>query len=218
VPALIAGATVPQLEPVGDLPRTEVKALSEHELDARIAALGPGMCMRGFFFNALLLAVMRSLGPAADPKVRRAAVDPRQYVDALEYDTADFLRVLWRAVNLLAPKRRSVDDAFEHLGHFAMEALFDSALGAALKATRSPRPEQVFASLLELLAPMIAPGTRSVSSSGRSKAVLLFKGEVLPIPFYVGLFRALCEAFFALRLKASWERLGGERFELTLSW
>lgn len=72
----------------------QVRVLDPKELVARIASTLPTPHMRGMFFNALVDAVLCSVGPAAEPKVRQAALEPRAYVDSLTDPTAEFLRML----------------------------------------------------------------------------------------------------------------------------
>jgi uncharacterized protein (TIGR02265 family) len=192
--------------------------LDAKELEARIAGTAPGDAMQGMFFNALIAAVLRLVGPAAEPQLRRAAKEQKSYVDSLAYPTPEFLRMLWKAVELLAPKRKSVDDAFEQLGHYTMDALLKSPFGKSLEGLKPGGPKALFKPLLATVNPMIAPGHRLVSESGAATAKLVFKEEVLPIQLYIGLFRSLLAGLFKLELAAKWEKTAAERIELELSW
>ncbi len=194
------------------------RVLDVKELESRIASTTPDDHMRGMFFNALVAAVLRSVGPRGEPQVRKAAKQPRAYVDSLTYPTAEFLRMLWKAVELLAPKLQSVDDAFEQLGLYTMDALLNSPFGKSLEALKSNVPQNLFKPLLAILNPMISPGSRLVSESGARIAKLVFKEEVLPLQVYVGLLRGLFEGFFGRALSAKWEKTAAERVELTLTW
>jgi serine/threonine-protein kinase len=192
--------------------------LDARELEARIAGTSPSDTVRGMFFNALITAVLRLVGASAEPQLRKAAREPKAYVDSLAYPTPEFLRMLWKAVELLAPKRMSIDDAFEQLGHYTMDALLKSPFGKSLEGLKAGGPRALFKPLLATLNPMISPGHRLVSESDDFSASLVFKEEVLPIQVYVGLFRSLCQAFFHVELTASWEKTAAERVELELSW
>ena len=209
-------------EPPPPAPGKKVRAgsqvLDQQELEARIAGTQPGDTLRGMFFNALVAAVLRSVGPAAEPKVRKAAEQPRAYVDSLTYPTTEFLRMLWKSVELLAPKVNSVDDAFERLGHYTMDALLKSPFGKSLESLKPAGPKALFKPLLATLNPMIAPGSRLVAEASDISARLVFKEEVLPIQLYVGLLKSLFDAFFDTDLFATWEKTAAERIELTLAW
>jgi uncharacterized protein (TIGR02265 family) len=192
--------------------------LDARELELRIASTAPSDTMRGMFFNALIAAVLRLVGAAAEPQLRRAAKEPKAYVDSLSYPTHEFLRLLWKAVELLAPKRKSVEDAFEQLGHSTMDALLRSPFGKSLETLKAGGVQAFFRPLLDTLNPMIAPGHRLVSEASPERVKLVFKGEVLPIQLYVGLFRSLAGSLFHVELNASWEKMAAERIELELSW
>ena len=196
----------------------KTKVLDGKELDLRISSTKHGDSMHGMFFNALIAAVLRSVGAAAEPRVRRAASEPKQYVDALTYPTPEFLRMLWKAVELLTPKCKSVDDAFEQLGRYTMDALLKSAFGKSLEALKGSGPASLFKPLLATLNPMIAPGHRLVAESDEHHVVIAFKEEVLPIQLYTGLFRSLCATLYRNLVEAKWEKQGPERIELTLRW
>ncbi len=196
----------------------QTRVLDQKELEARISSTQAGDHLRGMFFNALISAVLRSIGAAAEPKVRKAAKEPRAYVDSLTYPTAEFLRLLWKSVELLAPKLQSVDEAFEQLGFYLMDALLKSPFGKSLETHKGASPKTLFKPLLATLNPMITPGHRLVSEAGEVSAKLVFKEEVLPLQLYVGLVRSLFNAFYGKDLFATWEKTAAERVELTLAW
>ncbi len=197
------------------LPRSRV--LDTAELEQRIASAGTGV-LRGLFCNALLSAVMKLAGPVADQKVRRAAAEPKPYVDQLSYPTSEFLRLLWKAVEQVLPKARNVDEAFELLGAAMMDGLVRSPFGKALEGQKERFPDAILKPLLATLNPMIAPGQRLVSSVATGKAVLVFKDEVLPIQLYIGLLRSLVQAFYRLPIEARWEKPSAQRIELSITW
>ncbi len=208
----------PQVKAPEKIRANQTRVLDVRELEARISSTQDSDHLRGLFFNALVAAVLRSVGPAAEPKVRKAALEPRAYVDSLTYPTAEFLRLLWKSVELLAPKLQSVDEAFEQLGFYTMDALLNSPFGRSLESLKGSGPRSLFKPLLATLNPMIAPGHRLVSDAGEHSARLVFKEEVLPLQLYVGLLRSLFQALFDKALFATWEKTAAERVELTLTW
>jgi serine/threonine-protein kinase len=209
----------PVLKPALENPRLpRSRVLDVDELRHRIASAGPSAETRGLFFNALCAAGMELIGPIADSKIRKAAAEPKPYVDQLAYPTSEFLRMLWKAVELLIPKARNVDDAFELLGAEMMRALARSPFGKALENQKDVEPESVLRPLMATLNTMIAPGHRLVSSTESTKATLVFKEEVLPIQLYIGLVRAVIQLFYRLPIEARWETPTSERIELLVSW
>ncbi len=188
------------------------------ELDMKLASAGHDDTIRGIFFNAVLNGVERFAGPIAEPPVRAAAQDPRQYNDAYSYPTADFLRVLWKAAEVIAPMCTSVDQAFYELGAACMDALARSAVGRSLEHFSSGDAQWLLSPLLAALQPMILPGERSVESAGAHAACVVFKDDLLPPPFYAGF---LAHAFARLRnvvARASFERRGNGAFAVRLEW
>ncbi len=216
--------SAPQLADPKALKRSKV--LDHEELEARVAATQPTDTVHGVLFNALISAVLRSLGAAAEPKVRRAGGGAEKvWVDSLAYPTGDFLRMLWRAVELLAPARRSVDEAFEHLGEYSMDAVLKSPFGRKLESFKSVTPATVFKPLIQTLNPMIAPGQRvvtaveepSVGSDHGGSVTIVFKEEVLPIQLYIGLFSSLVRDFSGRKTNATWDKVAAERVEVVLT-
>ncbi|MCA3015872.1 MAG: DUF2378 family protein [Myxococcaceae bacterium] len=209
----------PRLKPALENPRLpRSRVLDVGELERRIASAGGAAQLRGLFFNALLAAVMRLSGPVAEQKVRRAASEPRPWVDQLSYPTTEFLRLLWKAVEQVAPRARDVDDAFERLGAAVMDALLRTPFGKALEGPQALGPETLLKPLVATLNPMIQPGQRLVSSVEPGRALLVFKEEVLPIQVYVGLLRSLIGTRYQLPLEVRWDMPSTQRIELQLSW
>jgi eukaryotic-like serine/threonine-protein kinase len=197
------------------LPRSRV--LDSSELEQRIASAGTG-ALRGLFCNSLLSAVMKLVGPLADQRVRKAAAEPKPYVDQLSYPTTEFLRMLWKAVELVLPKARNVDEAFEFIGASMMDGLLRSPFGKALESQKERFPEAIVKPLVATLNPMIVPGQRMVSGVATGRAILVFKDEVLPIQLYIGMLRSLVHEFYGLPIEARWEKPSAQRIELTIVW
>jgi eukaryotic-like serine/threonine-protein kinase len=193
-------------------------AALEQELEVRIAGVGPRDVTRGMFFSALFSAVKHSLGPLAELEVRRVVKDFKRCVDSLDYPTSSFLTALWKAVELMSPQHRSMDEAFEEVGAAMMDALLASTFGSGLFALKSLSPESLYQPLLETLGPMMTPGIRRVASAGPKSVRLVFKEEVLPIQLFAGLFRSLTHRLHGILPDWKWEKTAAERFELTLSW
>jgi uncharacterized protein (TIGR02265 family) len=209
----------PRLKPALENPKLpRSKVLDVSELEQRIASAGPGSELRGLFFNGLSAAVMKLSGPVAEQKVRKAAVDPKPFVDQLSYPTSEFLRMLWKAVEQVAPRARDVDDAFERLGSAVMDALLRSPFGKALEGQKERGPEALLKPLIATLNPMIAPGQRLVSKVEAGAALLVFKEEVLPIQIYIGLLRSVVGAFYRLPIEVRWETPSTQRIELHVTW
>ncbi|MBX7101183.1 MAG: TIGR02265 family protein [Myxococcaceae bacterium] len=195
-----------------------VQSASQSELELRIQACSSDDLVNGFFLNALLGLGLRLAGAGADTTLKQATSEPKAYVDALMYPTTELLRMLWRAVELLTPKTGSVEGAFEDMGVWAMDGLVRSPLGRPLEQLDSRSPHQVLKALTSTLKPMLRPGERVLGPVTDRSAMVILKGEVLPIQFHAGLFRAALQRLCGLEPKARWEKTAADRVEMTLGW
>jgi eukaryotic-like serine/threonine-protein kinase len=201
-------------------PPTRVEAaLDPEELVARLASCSATDPVYGLFFNAVEAAVLKSAGVMARMKVREAAEAPKDWVDALMYPTRDFLRVLWRAIEVLVPRIGGIDSAFALIGKEAFAQLLVSP-GAPVLSTLplAPAPPLVLRPLISLIQPMIHPGARRVGECTASTAQVIFKGEVLPLQLYSSLLRAAFTHYQGTQPQLSWEKTTPERVEFNLSW
>jgi serine/threonine-protein kinase len=209
-------SALPVVEPARPRTRRE-RGPGDDELERRIGVAQSGLA-RGLFFNAVLNAVLRGAGAAAEAKVRRAALEPRPWIDALEYPTAELLRLLGRAADLLAKVRGSAELALAELGTAMAQALLRTPVGRVLEARRSGGPVPVVQALLEALASLLAPGTRSLHLSEGQTMTLVMSGDALPPLLLAALVREVGRAVLGVELEVRRLKESGERIELTLGW
>ena len=193
-------------------------ALDLRELEARIAGTTPEDQVRGLFFNAVYGEVLVSLGAKVEPGLKAALHQPREWVDQLGYPTAEFLRLLWKSVELLAPKAGGASEAFLLLGERCLEAMVKSPLGAPLEALPAGNVQDLLKPILKSLEPMLAPGRRLVSESTARSATIVFKEDVLPVQLYEGFLGAAVQRKKGIRPKGAWEKTAADRVELELTW
>ena len=193
-------------------------ALDPRELEQRIGGTTPEDHVRGLFFNAVYGAVLRALGAKAEPALKAALHQPREWVEQLGYPTAEFLRLLWKAVELLAQHAGGAAEAFAMLGEACLEAMVKSPLGAPLESLPEGNVQDLLKPILKSLEPMLAPGRRLVSESTARSATIVFKEDVLPVQLYEGFLGAALERKKGVRPKTSWEKTAADRVELKLTW
>jgi uncharacterized protein (TIGR02265 family) len=199
--------------------KREGPSLDMKELELRISGTQPSDELRGLFFAAVESVVLRTVGPLGEPALKEALENPKAWVDQLNYPTSEFLRMLWKAVELLAPQLGGVEETFTSLGHSCMQALVRSPLGRPLEQLSGDGGAQSLAApLVATLQPMISPGDRKVVKSTESTALVVFKEEVLPIQFYTGMLTAAFEKLRGVHIACKWEKTAASRIEMTLSW
>ena len=145
--------------PKGAAPREAGEALLDpQQLVARISNCSASDQTYGLFFNAVEVAVLKKAGAAPRRQVRKAAEAPKEWVDSIKYPAREFLRVLWRGLEVLAPRCGGIDSAFALIGNETLGALLASPLAAALLALPPrPSPKALLKPLIALIAPMIQP-------------------------------------------------------------
>jgi uncharacterized protein (TIGR02265 family) len=194
-------------------------SLDYKELELRISGTQPTDELRGLFFAAVESVVLRTVGPMGEPQLKEAVLQPKAWVDSLTYPTAEFLRLLWKAVELLAPHAGGVEETFALLGNACMQALVRSPLGRPLeKLAGTGEAHSLATPLVATLQPMISPGERKVIASTQSSATVVFKEEVLPIQFYTGMLTAAFEKLRGVHIACKFEKTAASRIEMTISW
>jgi eukaryotic-like serine/threonine-protein kinase len=214
------GQPVPPPPPAPSKPPPPKKntALDPRELEARINGTTPEDHVRGLFFNAVYGAVLRTHGAKVEPALKAALHQPREWVEQLGYPTAEFLRLLWKSVELMAQHAGGASEAFFLLGEACLEAMVRSPLGAPLEALPASNVQDLLKPILKSLEPMLAPGRRLVSESTARSATIVFKEDVLPVQLYEGFLGAALERKKGIRPKGSFEKTAADRVELKLTW
>jgi uncharacterized protein (TIGR02265 family) len=200
-------------------PRKEQGSLDPAQLEERLRSCAAGDQIYGTFLNAVEAGVLKHAGARASAEVRKAAEAPRAWVDSLRYPTREFLRLLWRGVELLATRCGGIDPAFVVLGEQAFTLLLNSPLGAPLLSLPpNATPDLVLRPLVQLIQPMIQPGARMVTECTKDHALVVFKGEVLPLQLYAAVMQAAFLHFGGKVPQMGWEKTLPERFEFRLRW
>lgn len=154
----------------------------------------------------------------ATDQLRAAMLEPRQFVDALTYPTPEFLRMLWKALELLAAHSGGVDAAFQDMGVWAMDGLLRSPLGKPIEQLKGQTPHALMKAMMATLKPMLTPGDRVVGPFTANGGMLIYKGEVLPVQFHAGLATAALHRLAGISIQTAWEKTAADRVEMKLSW
>jgi len=221
-PMQLQPETEPTLSTSGEGQAVEQRAtnvtVNLNELKLRISSCSEGDTVTGFFFNAIFGHTMRVVGPTATEKLRSSMLEARSFVDALTYPTPEFLRLMWKAVELLAANSGGVDPAFQDMGTWAMDGLLRSPLGKPIESLKDQTPHALMKAMMATLKPMLSPGDRVVGPFTGNSGMLIYKGEVLPVQFHAGLATAALQRLTGISIRTSWEKTAADRVEMKLSW
>jgi uncharacterized protein (TIGR02265 family) len=186
------------------------KAVVVADLDARLSATDPSDTSSGLFFNALLKKVSEKVGDNAPAEVKNAAINrTREYKNESVYPTTDFLRVLWKSAELLAPKVKTANTAFFELGAACMQSLLNTPENSALqKALTRKDAERLVPALLSVLEKALQPGERRLESLTTKGATLVHRRDLLPPAFNAGLHSQALSSVLKKTVKVEFDRKG----------
>jgi uncharacterized protein (TIGR02265 family) len=189
------------------------------ELEKRLALAGSRDTVRGLFFNSVFTAIQKLASKDAEMVVRASLPVQRAYSDGTGYPAAEFLRLLWKAAEAVAPSCGTVDQAFAELGAFCMDGLTKSTLGRELEERSSEGDEAQFLEpLLRTLQPMLTAGERTLSRAEAKRASLLIKGDLLPPQFYVGLVALAFKRLRSADAEVVWDKKGRDAVVIQAQW
>jgi len=198
---------------------TSNRAVIIADLDARLSSAKPDDNSSGLFFNALLKKVSEKVGEEAEAQARAAAMTrPREFKDPSVYPTTEFLRVLWKSAELLAPKVKTANTAFFELGAACMQALLHAPESSALqKALARKDVERLMPAVLTVLEKALQPGERRLESLGSRSAELTARKDLLPPAFNAGLLSQALSSVLRKTVKVEFERKG-EQLHYRATW
>jgi uncharacterized protein (TIGR02265 family) len=167
------------------------------ELAQRIAICKPEDNVRGFIFKAVYGLVEQQAGSAGMSRLQQQLRVNKVPVDFFSYPAADFLRLLYTAVDVLEPRYPTTQDTFRACGASTVTGFFSSYVGNTLmKLVGLGDPKRVFSSVDTIYSTLVSYGKRSFEDLGESRIRLHYRGDMQPIYFHEG---ALTEALKVLR-------------------
>ncbi|OJH35555.1 TIGR02265 family protein [Cystobacter ferrugineus] len=169
----------------------------KNDLAQRIAICKPGDTVRGFLFKSVYGLVEQRVGSSGTDRMLMQLRINKMPVDFFSYPAADFLRMLYTAVDLLEPYYGSVDEATRACGGATVTGFFSSYVGNTLmKLVGLGDPKRVFASVDTIYSTLVSYGKRTSEELGPTSLRLHYRGDMQPITFHEG---ALREALKVLR-------------------
>lgn len=160
------------------------------ELAQRIALTRPEHTVRGFIFNALLALVSQRAGSEAMARLADE-VRLKKPIDFFSYPAADFLRLLYGAVDVLTPYYGTVDDTFRACGAATVTGFFESHVGNTLsKLVGRGDPKRAFSSTSTVYKTLVSYGTHDCEPLEGRRLRIVFRGDMQPMCFHEGSLKA----------------------------
>lgn len=155
------------------------------ELERRISLTTADDQVRGFNFGAVLDLVEQHAGASVAARMREPL--GKRVLGFFNYPAADFLRLTYAAADALEPTFGSVDAAFREMGQASANALLASTVGKTLmNFLKGTPPDQLIRHTPTAYGMSVSYGTRTVTSLDAQSAKLIFKNDLMPAPFHVG--------------------------------
>jgi uncharacterized protein (TIGR02265 family) len=188
-------------------------------LDARLAAANANDKTSGVFFNAVLQAVARYAGPIAESPVRAVTGNTKPYQDPLLYPTTEFLRLLWKAGETIAPMCEGTDRPFGVLGSSCLDGLLASPAGGALANKQQAADSKwMVTMLLAGLQALVNPGERRIVVAVSNAVLLVYERELLPAELHAGMLRQCFRRLREVNPTVDIEKPGIEAMQLRVRW
>jgi uncharacterized protein (TIGR02265 family) len=154
----------------------------EENFEQRLAATTDQDTVRGMMFNGVFATMQESLGAAAAQALREKMGNAK-FVDFFSYPLAQYIRLAWAAVDLLAPSMPSRESAFFHLGHAAASTFLASPVGKTLQTLVARDPRRMLSNVSGAYGAAVSYGERTLTWKGERHAHLAFRRDFL-VPIY----------------------------------
>ncbi|WP_224243452.1 DUF2378 family protein [Hyalangium gracile] len=181
----------------------------------------PSDTVRGLFINGVLAVVRHHGGDAALKECFQLLGDKRferSFVSFSSYPTADFVRVLVAASQVLSPQFGSPDATARHLGAATVRDFLDSMAGKTLMLLSGGEPQKMLANIPSAYRAASSFGERTVVAKGEKSAVVTFKHDFMPLAHTEGVLLAVLQASHARNPQVRSRSLGTLDSEYDVSW
>lgn len=188
-----------------------------HEREQRMGLAPEGATVRGLIFNAVFKLVGKHKGEAVATELR-SRIAKKALVDFFSYPARDFIEVLYRGAELLAPEYGSVEAALRACGAVSISGFFQTSVGRTLTSLIGHKdPKRLFSSSPTAYSTAVSYGRREFTALGERRVRLHFRGDMLPVMYHEGL---LMEALRAVGCegRVSSRSLGLDEAEYIIEW
>jgi uncharacterized protein (TIGR02265 family) len=172
---------------------------------------------RGLFFNGTLSAI-ESLGDAALMKRCLEASGHPRFTDFFNYSISQYMKMVGCALEGLAERYGSDEEALRQLGVRATLSYVGSTAGKALLLVSGGSPKQMVSALPSAYKVSTSFANHRVEWTSHQSGRLIAVREFMPYPFHVGVLLAMLETAGAQGVQVQGRHPGPLEVECTFSW
>lgn len=190
---------------------------SPEDLNARLALIPPDDVVRGYFFNCILERIQRR----GDTALLRRCLDTTghdKFIAYFNYPMSAMLRLLYIAAEALKEEAGSFEKALEELGRGAAQDFMRHSVGKTLMLMAGRSPKRLADTMSAAYGTGWQHGRGTVSWPGPSQCTAYIHGNVVPAPYFEGIFREIFGATEAMGLKVEGRQVGLSETEYDISW
>jgi uncharacterized protein (TIGR02265 family) len=186
------------------------------DLDARLAAATPLDTVRGVIFNATFTLLAEVAGKPAAVDCDPSGKGRRN--EFFSYPVADYLRVAWRAADVLASRLGDRDRVFWEVGASASRRWLGGPLGSTLVAFTGRDPRRLLTNVANGYRNVVSYGARTIEWVDERHARLLFQRDFLVPPFHCGALTAALEVTCGIPFRAEGREVAFLESEYDVTW
>ncbi|MBL8954932.1 MAG: DUF2378 family protein [Myxococcaceae bacterium] len=172
---------------------------------------------KGMFFNGVLLASEKLLGPSSRERVA-AMMPEKKYVDFFNYPIATFLPAAFQASKLLMPTHGTFDASIRKLGEQAIDDFLATAVGRTLVTVSAGEPKRLMRAAPVAYKTAVSYGSRETVVTGEKTCVFKMRRDFMPHAYHEGVFTAVLRALGCHDVQVHGRRLGLFDADYDVSW
>ncbi|MCY1083299.1 TIGR02265 family protein [Archangium lansingense] len=176
-----------------------------------------GDTVRGYFFHCALEQV-RLLGDEEALRRCREAGGLESPMRFFKYPISGFVRLLYEAARALTDSAGSFEEAMRQLGRHVATEFLGSPVGKTMLLLAGDNLQRLADSLPMVYRTGWGHGVGEVAWTGFSSCRTSIHGNVIPFPYFEGIFLEVFQAAGATHLKVAGRQVGPADTEYELSW
>jgi uncharacterized protein (TIGR02265 family) len=190
---------------------------SPEDLELRLKLVPPRDSARGYFFTCAL-ELVRERG---DEEALRRCLEvsgQKDFTALLKYPVSTLLRLLYQAAWALEGSSGGFENALRELGHRTAKEFLGNSVGKALLLVAGRSTKWLVDTLPSAYRTGWHHGTGAVKWTGPTQSLASIHGNVVPAPYFEGVFQAVFQAAGAPGFQVRGLQRGPTDTEYELSW